>query len=34
MWLRVVVAIALLFLSTAGCAQAEKRIVLLIGNKD
>jgi hypothetical protein len=34
MWVRVVVAIALLFLPTAVFAQAEKRIALLIGNKD
>ena len=34
MWVRVVVAIALLFLPTAVFARAEKRIALLIGNKD
>jgi formylglycine-generating enzyme required for sulfatase activity len=34
MWVRVIVAIALLFLPTAVFAQAEKRIALLIGNKD
>ena len=34
MWVRVVVAIVLLFLPTALHAQAEKRIALLIGNKD
>ena len=34
MWVRVVVAIALLFLPTAVFAQAEKRIALLIGNKE
>jgi hypothetical protein len=34
MWVRVVVALALLFWPTAVFAQAEKRIALLIGNKD
>lgn len=34
MWVRVVVAMALLFLPSAVHAQAEKRIALLIGNKD
>ena len=33
MWVRVVVAIALLFLPTTVFAQAEKRIALLIGNQ-
>jgi formylglycine-generating enzyme required for sulfatase activity len=34
MWVRVVIAIVLLFLPTAVFAQTEKRIALLIGNKD
>ena len=34
MWVRVVVAIAFLFLPTSVFAQTEKRIALLIGNKD
>ncbi len=34
MWVRVAVAMALLFLPSAVHAQAEKRIALLIGNKD
>ena len=34
MWVRVAVAIVLLLLPTALHAQAEKRIALLIGNKD
>src|SRR5262245_19140173 len=34
MWVRVVVAIALLLFPAAALAQAEKRIALLIGNKD
>jgi hypothetical protein len=34
MWVRVVVAIALLVLPAAAFAQTEKRIALVIGNKD
>jgi Caspase domain len=34
MWVRVIVAIVLLLLPDAAFAQAEKRIALLIGNKD
>ena len=33
MWVRVAIAIVLLFLPTALHAQAEKRIALLIGNQ-
>ena len=33
MWVGIAVTIALLLISSAACAQAEKRVALLIGNQ-